>query len=246
VITEIRNHLGEKLDFNYLEGDEKLADWIVLLGHGVTGNRKRPVIAETVEALNNAGFSTLAFSFSGNGDSEGDFRDSCVSKGVKDLATVIAAVGDKKIVYIGHSMGAAIGVLTVAQGGRIDIFISLAGMVNTRNFAQAEFGEEKPDEGCMWDEESCPLSQAFMDDLCQTIGTVIEQTDSVKVPWLLLHGSEDDVVSPQDSVDIKERLGNRVDHIVIEGADHSFNDEQRKAQLNTVLNWLALKVLSRS
>ena len=73
---------------------------------------------------------------------------------------------------------------------------------------------------------------------CQTIGTVIEQVEDVKVPWLLLHGSEDDVVSPQDSVDIKERLGDRVDHVVIDGADHSYNNEQRQAQLDAVVNWL--------
>jgi dipeptidyl aminopeptidase/acylaminoacyl peptidase len=111
-------------------------------------------------------------------------------------------------------------------------------MVNTRKFALTEFGEETPDAGFMWEEESCPLSQSFMDDLCQTVGTVIEQVEEVKVPWLLLHGSEDDVVLPQDSIDIKERLGDRVDHVVIGGADHSFNDEQRQAQLAAVVNWL--------
>ena len=238
--SSIRNYLGEAIDFEHLDGDGKYSDWIVLLGHGVTGNRNRPVIAETAHALNQAGFSTLAFSFSGNGESEGNFRDSCVSKGVKDLEAVIEAVGDKKIVYIGHSMGAAIGVLTAAQDDKIQRLVSLAGMVDTNAFAVTEFGDEIPDEGCMWEEESCPLSQAFMDDLCQTVGTVIEQSSRVSVPWLLVHGSADDVVLPQDSVAVKERLGDRVDNIVIEGADHSFNDH-RNAQVEAVANWLKTK-----
>lgn len=238
--SSIRNYLGEAIDFERLNGDGKYSDWIVLLGHGVTGNRNRPVIAETAHALNLAGFSTLAFSFSGNGESEGYFRDSCVSKGVKDLEAVIEAVGDKKIVYIGHSMGAAIGVLTAAQGDKIQRLVSMAGMVDTNAFAVTEFGDEIPDQGCMWEEESCPLSQAFMDDLCQTVGTVIEQSNRVSVPWLLVHGSEDDIVLPQDSVAIKERLGDHVDNIVIEGADHSFNDH-RHAQVEAVANWLRTK-----
>jgi pimeloyl-ACP methyl ester carboxylesterase len=238
--SSIRNYLGEAIDLEHLDGDGKYSDWIVLLGHGVTGNRNRPVIAETAHALNQAGFSTLAFSFSGNGESEGNFRDSCVSKGVKDLEAVIEAVGDKKIVYIGHSMGAAIGVLTAAQADKIQRLVSLAGMVDTNAFAVTEFGDEIPDEGCMWEEESCPLSQAFMDDLCQTVGTVIEQSSRVSVPWLLVHGSADDVVLPQDSVAVKERLGDRVDNIVIEGADHSFNDH-RNAQVEAVANWLKTK-----
>ncbi len=236
----IRNHLGEALDYEFLEGDGRFSDWIVLLGHGVTGNRSRPVIAETASALNRAGFSTLAFSFSGNGESEGNFKDSCISKGVEDLKAVISATGDKKIVYVGHSMGAAIGVLTAAQDSSIQRFVSLAGMVDTKKFALTEFGEEVPDQGCMWEEESCPLSQAFMDDLCQTVGTVIEQTDHVKAPWLLVHGSADDVVLPQDSEAVKTRCGDRVDHVVIEGADHSFN-EHRQAQLEAVVNWLTAK-----
>lgn len=68
-----------------------------------------------------------------------------------------------------------------------------------------------------------------------------EQSIQVRVPWLLLHGGEDDVVSPHDSIDIREQLGNRVDHIVIEGADHSFNEEHRRAQLDAVVNWLTVK-----
>lgn len=99
----ISNHLGETIDYERLDPDGRFSDWIVLLGHGVTGDRNRPVIAETAHALNRGGFSTLAFSFSGNGESGGDFKDSCVSKGVKDLE----AVGDKKMVSIGHSMGTA-------------------------------------------------------------------------------------------------------------------------------------------
>jgi pimeloyl-ACP methyl ester carboxylesterase len=238
MVSEIRNKGGEKIDYGYIEGNGQFPDWIVLLGHGVTGNRNRPIIADTAEALNRAGFSILPFSFSGNGESEGDFRDSCVSKGVGDLEAAIDAVADKKIAYIGHSMGAAIGVLAAAQDDRVLRLVSLAGMVDTKTFAETEFGEETPDQGCMWEEESCPLSQAFMDDLRKTVGSVIEQCDSVKVPWLLLHGSADDVVLPRDSEAVKARLGDRVDHIVIEGADHSFNDH-RQAQTEAVVDWLA-------
>lgn len=238
MISELRNHLGESLDFEYLEGEDRFAGWLVVLGHGVTGNRNRPVIAETAAALHKAGFSTLAFSFSGNGESEGDFRDSCVSKGVNDLESVLQAAGDRKIAYIGHSMGAAIGVLTAVRGNTIQRLVSLAGMVDTKQFAQTEFGEETPGEGCMWEEESCPLSQTFMDDLCHTVGTVIEEAAAVKVPWLLVHGSGDDVVSPRDSFAVVERLGDRAELRVIEGADHSFNEPHRQAQVSAVLDWL--------
>ena len=237
MILEIRNELSEKIDYWFAKGNAHFSDWIVLLGHGVTGNRSRPVIALTAKELNQAGFSVLTFSFSGNGESEGDFRESCISKGVEDLKAVMDAVGSKKIAYIGHSMGAAIGVLSAARDNRIRCLVSLAGMVDTRKFAETEFGGEIPEQSCMWEEESCPLSQAFMTDLCEIVGSVIKATDRVKVPWLLLHGSVDDVVLPQDSEVVKERLGDRVDHFVIAGADHSFNNH-RQQQLEEVVNWL--------
>ena len=41
-------------------------------------------------------------------------------------------------------MGGAVGVLAAAQDPRIQFLISLAGMVNTEKFYDAEFGEEKP------------------------------------------------------------------------------------------------------
>ena len=235
--NEIRNTQGEKLDYSYLYGTELFGDWVVVLGHGVTGNKDRPVIADTATALNKAGFTTLSFSFSGNGNSEGKFTDCNITKEVQDLRAVIDALPGKRIAYVGHSMGAAVGVLFAGQDPRIKCLVSVAGMVNTKAFATVEFGAETPDDGCMWEEEDCPLSQSFMNDLCKTIGTVIEETDKVSVPWLLLHGTEDDVVVPQDSNDVSERLGDRVKLVQIPGADHSFNDH-RQAQVDAVLSWL--------
>ena len=42
---------------------------------------------------------------------------------------------------------------------------------------------------------------------------------------------------PKDSEAIKARLGDRVDHVTIAGADHSFNDH-RQQQLEVVVDWL--------
>ena len=50
----------------------------------------------------------------------------------------------------------------------------------------------------MWDEPTCPLSQAYMDDL-STIDTVENLAVGIHVPWLLVHGTEDDVVLIDDS-----------------------------------------------
>lgn len=240
----IQNSFGERLDYSFAPGieAEKKSDWIVLLGHGVTGNKDRPVVVDPANALNAAGFDTLRFSFAGNGDSEGDFRDATISKEVGDLDAMLSAVSETypKIAYIGHSMGGAVGVIQAAKDKRIDALVSLAGMVDTKAFAQTEFGEETPDEGLMWEEESCPLSSRFMRDLCETIGTVAPLAESIQIPWLLIHGTADDVVLPKDTETVQSLKGRSVDAHFIDGADHSFNEPAHKAQMTqAVVDWLS-------
>ncbi|MDQ8185377.1 alpha/beta fold hydrolase [Pelagicoccus sp. SDUM812002] len=237
----VKNNQGERLDCSYQQADPQApSEWLYVLGHGVTGNKDRPIIVESAAALNAAGFDTLAFSFSGNGDSEGRFEDSNVSKEVEDLGSVLDAIGDRKIAYLGHSMGGAVGVLRAANDPRIQRLVSLAGMVDTKKFALTEFGDETPDQGLMWDEESYPLSQAFMTDLCETVGSVIEAAKRVSIPWLLLHGTEDDVVLIEDSESIAALSKEEVTFKKIEGADHSF-DGAREVATQALTNW-ALKV----
>ena len=243
----ILNPAGERIDYSLAEGDaeKRRQDLLVVLGHGVTGNKDRPILVETARALNAAGFDTLRFSFAGNGDSEGDFREATITKEMQDLDAVLNAVSEvyPEIAYIGHSMGGAAGVLKASLDGRIRYLVSLAGMVDTKAFAETEFGDVTPDEGVMWDDEDCPLSSAFMQDLCETVGTVAPQAEGIRVPWLLVHGTADDVVLPKDSQGLKARLGDRVDLVMIEGADHVFSGEAHMEEATrTVAEWLAGKV----
>jgi len=243
----IQNACNETLDYSFASGTAaaKREEWIVILGHGVTGNKDRPVIVDTASTLNAAGFDTLRFSFAGNGDSGGRFEEATITKEVGDLASVIDAISDlyPKIAYIGHSMGGAVGVLLAAKDHRINALFSLAGMVDTKSFAETEFGEERPDEGCMWGEAACPLSSKFMNDLCRTIGSVEPSARAINIPWLLIHGTADDIVLPRDTERIQAIKGNAVDLMMIPEAGHSFDHPDHKAAMTqTVLKWLSGQV----
>ena len=240
----IKNSSNEALHYTFANGaaESKKSDWLVVLGHGVTGNKDRPVVADTAKALNAAGFDTLGFSFAGNGDSAGDFRAATISKEVGDLSAVLDFVSPtySKICYIGHSMGGAVGVIQASKDTRINALVSLAGMIDTKAFAETEFGEETPDSGLMWEEEECPLSSAFMTDLCETVGSVAPLVDTVSVPWLLLHGTADDVVNPRDTEQVRSIKGDAVKVVLVEGGDHSFNEPAHKAQATAaVVEWLS-------
>lgn len=243
MLPPITNPQGERLDTTFTAGatDHHKPEWIVILGHGVTGDKNRPLMIDTAAALTAAGFDTLRVSFSGNGDSEGDFRDSTITKEVSDLGAVLdtASTTYTKIAYVGHSMGAAVGVLRTAQDARITALVSLAGMVDTKTFAETEFGDVTPDQGNMWDDEDCPLSTAYMTDLTQTVVSTAPSAKKITAPWLLLHGSADDVVQPRDTEHIQSLSHPNVTVEFVEGADHLFNEPAHKtAATTTVVNWL--------
>ncbi|MGJ8656549.1 MAG: alpha/beta hydrolase family protein [Akkermansiaceae bacterium] len=233
---QIRNKHGEKLD-HAMHGIDGVNDKLVILAHGVTGDMDREMMVQLATMLSSMGWPTLRISFSGCGNSEGKFTDSTITKECDDLVAILdQAKGTKKVAYIGYSMGGAVGALTAAKDDRISVMISLAGMVRTKVFAETEFGDVTPDQGYMWEDESTPLSQKFMDDLRQ-IDTVIPAVKDLRLPWLLLHGSVDDVVLPDDSVHLFNHLKGKKKHVVIDGTDHSFAGhwEELASEINT---WL--------
>ena len=231
----IHNSESEIIDYTFHPGDEG-ENFIVVIGHGVTGNKDRPFVVALADALSRDGIPTMRISFSGNGDSEGRFEDSTISKEVEDLSCVMDVLDDWYVIYVGHSMGGAVGVLRASRDTRITSLISLAGMVHTETFAQTEFGEVTPDKGNMWDEPSCPLSQTYMDDM-KGIGTVATRASSIEVPWLLVHGTEDDVVPIQDSLDILEQANEPTRLIQIEGSDHIFS-KHTPEMIKIVTGWI--------
>jgi len=237
---EITNQQGERIDYSFHPGKADSKD-LVVIGHGVTGNKDRPFVVALAEGLANAGIPALRISFSGNGASGGKFTDSTVSKEVSDLGSVLEVLSDRRICYAGHSMGGAVGVLRASQDSRIRLLVSLAGMVHTKAFADREFGSVKPGEGCMWDEPACPLSQAYMDDMAK-IDSVADRAPQIKVPWLLVHGIEDDVVPIQDSYDIFRQANDPVELIEIKGSNHVFAGEFAAIMVEKVTAWVKLQL----
>jgi pimeloyl-ACP methyl ester carboxylesterase len=238
-MSPIHNKQGERLDVAFHEGptDTSRADRLVIIGHGVTGDKDRPLLIAIAEALAAKGWPCLRISFSGNGESEGQFTDSNITKGISDLTAIIDQLGNgKKIAYIGHSMGGAIGTLTAARDDRINVLGSLAGMVYTRAFVTREFGEITPDEGDMWDEAGCPLSSSYVDDL-NHIDNTLAAVRELRLPWLLIHGQEDDVVPLTDSQDFHRQLRGPNQLLEIPAAGHSFEGHHQPV-CEALLDWL--------
>lgn len=231
------NTLGEMIDAAFHPAEK--SDTLVVLGHGVTGNKDRPLLIAVAEGLAARGWPCLRISFSGNGESQGHFEDATITKEVADLQSVLDAIpATTRVAYCGHSMGGAVGVLTAVRDERVRVLITLAGMVFTKEFCEREFSEVTPGEGCMWEEPDCPLSQAFVDDLTAHNST-LDAAAAMQVPWLLLHGSADDVVFPQDSEAACAAAPEPKKLVMVEGAGHSFDEATYPAVIDEIDAWLS-------
>jgi uncharacterized protein len=233
----IKNPSGERIDISFHPGRNRSS--LVILGHGVTGNKDRPLLLAIAKGLSAKGWPCMRVSFSGNGNSEGRFEEATVTKESADLQAILDAVPDwVGVAYAGHSMGAAVGVSTASKDLRIGLLISLAGMVRTADFVKREFGNLTPGKDCMWDEPACPLSEEFVGDL-KSIGDVLETAATVTQPWLLIHGTDDDLVPIQDSRDAHKVAVCQKKLIEIPGAGHSFDVESYPEIIEAIDQWLS-------
>ncbi|MGB6221698.1 alpha/beta hydrolase [Haloferula sp.] len=235
-LPEFRNRRGERIDSSFHPGTRE--GHLLVLGHGVTGNKDRPLMVAMAELLAEAGWPCLRISFSGNGESEGKFEDSTISKECEDLSDVLDQLPEGvQIAYCGHSMGGAVGLKSAVVDPRIEVLVTLAGMVRTALFCDTEFGDQRPGEGFMWDEEGCPLSEAFVEDM-KEIGDLLEEAGRLSIPYLLVHGTADDVVLPVDSVDAFGVAQGPKHLLEIDGAEHSFGDESYADVAAAIDEWL--------
>jgi alpha-beta hydrolase superfamily lysophospholipase len=241
MLDRLVNAQGDRLDFTFHPAaGAPDARRLVVIGHGVTGHKDRPFHIALGEGLALAGIPALRLTWPGNGNSEGKFADSTISKEVADLGAVIDALTAQgyEITYAGHSMGAAVGVLRASVDPRIRRLISLAGMVHMRAFAEHNFGKLTPGRDLMWDKPGCILSQAYMDDL-RRLDTTVTRAAQITVAWLLVHGTADETVPIQHSRDIFAAARPATTELVeIPGANHLWEPGFTPRMVDTIVQWL--------
>lgn len=237
--SRLQSRRGQRLDHVFTSCGAADAG-LVLVGHGVTSSHDRPYFVDLCDALGAAGLDSVRFSFAGNGESEGRFEDCTITGEVEDLRGVLDAFPGRRVAYVGHSMGGAVGVLTAARDERIRALVSLAGMVRVQNFMERTFGGLVPGRDVMLGRERCPLSRTFLDD-ARAIGDVLDAAARIDVPWLLVHGTADELVPVEDSVEAAAASRGRAELVRLEGADHRFTDRHPDL-LAAVVPWLAARV----
>lgn len=182
---------------------------IVILCHGLNSSKNGSTNTGLKEAFETHKISTFRFDFFAHGESEGQIEDRSVTKfvdGILKAITYLKKLGYKRIGICGTSFGGLSAVIAASQSSDLKVMaLKAPGMGQTsRNISNYKDDFEKK----IW----------------------IKAGESVIIPTLIVHGSEDE--------DVELRFGEELSRaikssklIIFDGADHRFSkkDDHNKS-----------------
>lgn len=217
----------------------------VVVMHGFKGFKDWGMFPPFSDRLARAGVTAVAFNSSGSGvDDTGEFTladrfgHNTFSRELDDLAQVIDALAagglgvasPSHIGLVGHSRGGGIAVLQTARDRRIRALVTWAAVSSVERWPR--------EEQSAWREQGVkeivnartgqrlPLFPDVLDDIAaHRTGRldILAAAARVEVPWLIVHGADDESVSPREGRALHSAArGGVATWIEIEDAGHTF------------------------
>lgn len=246
---QFENHRGERLA-GTLHQPEGPPVGAVVAGHCFTCSRHTGIIRRICDELSETGLTVLRFDFSGNGQSEGRFEQSTWSKQILEMEAAVDLMKDQGAGWIGlagHSLGAAIALLTARRNDSIGAVCRLAGRIRPsrptyfltstqREILAARGQVEFTSRG-----RQLSIRQAFFDDA--EAHDLTEATRSLTIPMLVVHGDQDDIIPVSEAYLARQANPQHVQLAIVEGGDHMFSRPEHQAQVGrSVADWFHRQV----
>jgi len=242
----IKNSFGEKL-VGILHTAAK-SNKLVVVCHGRVCTKEEHFYPELCERLTDNGFNSFRFDFSGNGESEGKFEDSSITKDIKDIKSVVdyfKKKGFRIFCLAGHSQGAVEVLLHQAKYKSAECVVDIAAYADQREATIKKYPKEKIKElnekGYImlnaWNKIFKLTKKYFYDRA--SYGDIRKKVRKIKVPILVVHGTDDRDVDFSNGLKMKRALIEDGAFLPIEGADHFFKDKIYKGILiSSIIRWL--------
>ncbi len=197
---------NKKIAYWYVPASEPKA--VVILVHGYSNPGGKTAMIDQVEYLQKAGYSTALLDLRGYGESEGNR----ISLGVhewKDIEAVydhlrsLPENKDKKIGFLGVSMGAVSSIITAGQTGKGDFVIASVPYSNFDSLFSVQLRHENLTPTIflpiMKQAAKTEISQDYQEfTAAKNIAKISAKTGS-EVPILLMAATQDDVVNGADA-----------------------------------------------
>lgn len=242
---------------------------IVLL-HGFKGFRSWGFFPTLADRLARAGFNVVTYSNSGAGvDESGNFvfpdrfGHNTYSAELADLRTVLAALhagelgipAPGSLGLMGHSRGGGIAVLQAATDKKVRALVTWASISTVDRWSESVKSDwrarGKVNVVNQRTQQILPLYLDILEEVDQQGKNRLDLEAAAKlveVPWLLLHGEDDDGVSSAESERLYAASGRATTELkIVEGAGHTFGavhpleavPETLERTIQATLNWFA-------
>ncbi len=217
----------------------------IVMFHGFTGNRTEAhrLFVQVARNLCNAGFVVLRFDFLGSGDSEGEFEDMTVRGEVSDAERSLDFLEDQrwvdreKIGVIGLSLGGRVASILASEDKRVGFVVLLSPALGPlREKFISSMGDESLQRLRLGEavkvSEGWYLKKSFFDTLDDPVP--LNVMERIKVPVLIIHGDNDQVVPIETSkkgYEIIKNLNEKNELYIVKGGDHTFSEREHTLEV---------------
>jgi len=206
---------------------------IIILSHALANDKsERGKLDAVANKLNNSGFNTLAFDFSGCGESDDDTLT--VEKQVDDLKSAIEFAktkGFEKIALFGHSVGCLVSLKAYSQ--EIKTMVLWSPVTNKVKYhwedkLSKEQLQELSEKGYFTRTRKNAIREIYQID--KQMLKERESVDQKKLlqdiicPVLIIQGTKDTSIPIEDSENAIKLLPDESQLAIVENADHDFTE----------------------
>lgn len=251
-MTEIKisvtNSANEKLvGIECVPRDKRMYYTTVLLVHGFgVEKEEHGMFTELAKHLCEKGMIVYRFDFSGCGESEGDYRDTTLTKLKSDLQCIFEFirsqpnVDKENIGVLGQSLGTA---TTITLAPEVKTMIMTGAVSRPKEVLTRAFGDNYHPDGVSIREKSdgkiVYINPPFWKDFDNH--NLLDSMRSITCPVLFIHGSKDEKVPISDMEAYFAAANEPKEKVIIEGADHGLRPHREKMYAMAVewfIKWL--------
>lgn len=201
---------------------------IVVMCHGFLASKNSPTHTKMQEIFNSNGISTICFDFFGHGESEGDISKITVSKIVQDVLFAIKYCKERGYTKIGlaaSSFGCLASIIAASKTNDLVAMAFRSPISDCLEIIPKQIVPKWKKDGIMEYTSNGAIANigyGFFEDI-ENGNKGYDVAKKIKVPVLIIHGQEDNIVPISQSEKISAIMKDCT-LIKIEGCKHSYTE----------------------